>query len=38
MAIVRHLQGRRHEAAVIYQQLVEMEPSYQGYLDFLDAE
>ncbi len=38
MAIVRHLQGRRHEAAVIYRQLVDMEPSYQGYLDFLEEE
>ena len=36
MAIVRHLQGRRHEATVIYRQLVDMEPSYEGYLDFLD--
>ena len=33
MAIVRHLQGRRHEAAVLYQQVVDMEPSYEGYLD-----
>jgi Flp pilus assembly protein TadD len=33
MAIVRHLQGRRHEAAVLYQQVVEMEPAYEGYLD-----
>jgi Flp pilus assembly protein TadD len=33
MAIVRHLQGRRHEAAVLYQQVLEMEPAYEGYLD-----
>lgn len=33
MAIVRHLQGRRHEATVIYEQLIEMEPAYEGYLD-----
>ena len=33
MAIVRHLQGRRHEAAVLYRQVVEMEPAYEGYLD-----
>jgi hypothetical protein len=33
MAIVRHLQGRRHEAAVLYQQVVDMEPTYEGYLD-----
>jgi len=38
MAIVRHLQGRRHEAPVIYRQLLEMEPSYQGYLDILEEE
>jgi tetratricopeptide (TPR) repeat protein len=38
MAIVRHLQGRRHEATVIYRQLLEMEPSYQGYLDILEEE
>ena len=36
MAIVRHLQGRHHEARVIYQQLVDMEPAYAGYLDFLE--
>ena len=38
LAIVRHLQGRRHEATVIYRQLLEMEPSYQGYLDILEEE
>ncbi len=36
MAIVRHLQGRRHEANVIYRQLVDMEPSYEGYLDIFE--
>ena len=35
MAIVRYLQGRRHEAAVIYRQLLEMAPTYEGYLDVL---
>ena len=34
MAIVRYLQGRRHEAVVIYRQVVEMDDRYQGYLDF----
>jgi tetratricopeptide (TPR) repeat protein len=38
MAILRHLQGRRHEATVIYRQLLEMEPSYEGYLDILEDE
>jgi Flp pilus assembly protein TadD len=38
MAIVRYLQGRRHEAGVIYRQLLDMEPSYEGYLDLLEAE
>ena len=35
MAIVRYLQGRRHEAAVIYRQAVDMDPRYEGFLDFL---
>jgi len=35
MAIVRYLQGRRHEAAVIYRQVVDMDPRYEGFLDFL---
>ena len=34
MAIVRYLQGRRHEAVVIYRQVVEMADRYQGYLEF----
>ena len=38
MAIVRYLQGRRHEASVIYRQVLEMEPAYQGYLDALEVE
>ena len=38
MAILRHLQGRRHEASVIYRQLLEMEPAYEGYLDILEDE
>ena len=36
MAIVRFLQGRRHEAAVIYQQAVEMDDRYEGYLQFIE--
>lgn len=36
MAIVRHLQGRRHEAGVIYRQAVEMQPAYEGFLEFLE--
>ena len=35
MAIVRYLQGRRHEAAVLYRQVVEMNSRYEGFLDFL---
>ncbi|MBT4978537.1 MAG: tetratricopeptide repeat protein [Gemmatimonadetes bacterium] len=35
MAIVRYLQGRRHEAAVIYQQVIDMDDRYNGFLDFL---
>ena len=35
MAIVRYLQGRRHEAAVLYRQVVEMDSRYEGFLDFL---
>ncbi|MFH1566509.1 MAG: tetratricopeptide repeat protein [Gemmatimonadota bacterium] len=38
MAIVRHLQGRRHEAAFIYRQVIEMDARYQGFLDFLTEE
>ncbi len=36
MAIVRYLQGRRHEAAVIYQQVIDMDERYDGLLDFLE--
>ena len=35
MTIVRYLQGRRHEAAVLYRQVVEMDSRYEGFLDFL---
>ncbi len=35
MAIIRYLQGRRQEAAAIYEQVVRMEPSYDGFMDFL---
>ena len=35
MALVRYLQGRRHEAAVIYHQVIEMDDRYEGFLDFL---
>ena len=35
MAIVRYLQGRRHEAAVIYQQVIDTDDRYNGFLDFL---
>ena len=35
MAIVRYLQGRRHEAAVIYQQVIDTDDRYIGFLDFL---
>ncbi len=38
MAITRYLQGRRHEAAVIYRQVVEMDVRYEGYLDLLSGE
>ena len=34
MAIVRYLQGRSHEAVVIYRQVIEMDDRYEGYLDF----
>jgi tetratricopeptide (TPR) repeat protein len=34
-AIIRHLQGRRHEAAVIYRQVIEMDSRYEGFLDIL---
>ncbi|MEE3259679.1 MAG: tetratricopeptide repeat protein [Candidatus Latescibacterota bacterium] len=37
MAIVRYLQGRKHEAAVIYRQVLEMDDRYEGFLDFLQA-
>ena len=37
MAIVRYLQGRPHEAAVIYRQVIEMDARYQGFLDFLSG-
>ena len=36
MAIVRYLQGRRHEASVIYRQVIKMDSSYEGFLDFLE--
>jgi hypothetical protein len=32
------LQGRRHEAAVIYQQVINMDDRYNGFLDFLSEE
>ncbi len=35
MAIIRYLQGRRHEAKVIYQQVVDMDERYEGFLNFL---
>ena len=35
MAIVRYLQGRRHEAVVIYRQVIDMDDRYEGYLDFV---
>jgi tetratricopeptide (TPR) repeat protein len=38
MAIVRYLQGRRHEATVIYRQVVDMDERYEGFLQFLDEE
>jgi len=38
MAIVRYLQGRRHEAAVIYRQVIDMDSRYEGFLDFLEEE
>jgi tetratricopeptide (TPR) repeat protein len=36
MAIIRYLQGRRHEASVIYQQVIDMDERYAGFLDFLE--
>ena len=38
MAIVRYLQGRRHEAQVIYRQVVDSDDRYEGFLNFLDEE
>jgi tetratricopeptide (TPR) repeat protein len=38
MAIIRYLQGRRHEAALIYQQAVRLNSRYEGFLDFLAGE
>ena len=38
LAIIRYLQGRRHEAAVIYRQVIEMDSRYEGFLDILAAE
>ena len=38
MAIIRYLQGRRHEAALIYQQAVRMDSRYEGFLGFLTDE
>ena len=38
MAIVRYMQGRRHEAAVIYEQVVQMDPRFEGFLPFLSEE
>ena len=38
MAIIRYMQGRRHEAAVIYRQTVEMDSRYEGFLPFLAEE
>jgi len=38
MSIVRYLQGRRHEAAVLYRQVVEMDSRYEGFIDFLIKE
>lgn len=37
MAIVRFLQGRRYEAAVIYRQVIEMDGRYEGFLEFLET-
>ena len=36
MAIVRYLQNRRHEAGVIYQQVIDMDSRYEGFMDFLE--
>ena len=36
MAIVRLLQGRRNEAAVIYQQVIDMDSRYDGMLDLME--
>ena len=36
MAIVRYLQNRRHEAAIIYRQVVDMDSRYEGFMDFLE--
>ena len=38
MAIVRLLQGRRNEAAVIYQQVIDMDLRYEGMLDILEKQ
>ncbi|MFT5377389.1 MAG: tetratricopeptide (TPR) repeat protein [Candidatus Latescibacterota bacterium] len=38
MAIIRYLQGRRHEATVIYRQVVDMDERYEGFLNFLDGD
>ena len=38
MAIVRLLQGRRNEATVIYQQVIEMDSRYKGMLDILEKQ
>ena len=38
MAIVRYLQGRRNEAQVIYQQVVDSDDRYEGFLNFLEDE
>ena len=37
MAIVRFLEGRRNEAAVLYQQVIEIDDRYEGFLQFLEA-
>ncbi|MGY8826276.1 MAG: tetratricopeptide repeat protein [Candidatus Latescibacterota bacterium] len=38
MAIIRYLQGRHHEATVIYRQVVNMDERYEGFLNFLDGD
>jgi hypothetical protein len=37
MAIVRFLEGRSNEAAVLYQQVIEIDDRYEGFLQFLEA-